>query len=186
VNPWVINGTTLKVTNNTVINGNIQPGMLARADILLHDDGTWEVTSISPVGEIPSTSGCASVVATVESINGNQIKFLGWPEPVAVGSPTSYGTDSGNTGVDLSTLKPGQQVLAVVCASGNNQLVITKIMVINGDNNNENNNNNNEGEGGQKVLICHKPGKKGGNTISVDSSAVPAHLGHGDKLGACP
>jgi hypothetical protein len=182
VNPWVVNGVTLQVTNNTVINGGIQPGMLVRVEVLLQRDGTWEVISISPLGEIPSTSGCATVVATVESISGNQIRFLGWPAPIAINSPTSYGTDSGDTGVDLSTIKPGQQVLIVVCASGANQLVITKIIVIH----NENDNNNNEGEGDQKVLICHKPGKKGGNTISVASSAVPAHLGHGDKLGPCP
>ena len=42
------------------------------------------------------------------------------------------------------------------------------------------------GEGGEKVLICHKPDKKGGHTLSVSASAVPAHLGHGDKLGPCP
>jgi len=35
--------------------------------------------------------------------------------------------------------------------------------------------------------VCHKPdNKKGGNTLSISSSAVPAHLGHGDTLGACP
>jgi hypothetical protein len=34
----------------------------------------------------------------------------------------------------------------------------------------------------EKVTICHK-GKK---TISVGASAVPAHLAHGDTLGACP
>ena len=33
-----------------------------------------------------------------------------------------------------------------------------------------------------KVTLCHK-GKK---TISVGASAVPAHLNHGDSLGACP
>jgi hypothetical protein len=33
-----------------------------------------------------------------------------------------------------------------------------------------------------KVTLCHK-GKK---TISVGASAVPAHLRHGDTLGACP
>lgn len=33
-----------------------------------------------------------------------------------------------------------------------------------------------------KVTICHK-GKK---TLSVGASAVPAHLAHGDSLGACP
>ncbi len=91
VNPWVVNGITLNVTNDTVINGDIKPGMLVRVEILLQDDGTWEVLSISPLGEVPSSSGCATVVATIESINGNQIKFLGWPEPVAVNIPTSYG-----------------------------------------------------------------------------------------------
>jgi len=39
---------------------------------------------------------------------------------------------------------------------------------------------------GEKVLICHKPDKKGGHTLSIPSSAVPAHLAHGDKLGQCP
>jgi hypothetical protein len=33
----------------------------------------------------------------------------------------------------------------------------------------------------EKVIICHK-----GHTISVSSSAVPAHLAHGDTLGPCP
>ncbi len=187
VNPWVVNGITLNVTNDTVINGDIQPGMLVRVEILLQDDGTWEVISISPLGDVPTTSGCATVVATIESVNGNQIKFLGWPEPVRVNTPTSYGNenDNGDTNVDISTLKPGQQILVVVCVSGNNQLVITKIIVIN-NNNGEGDNNNNDTGGGDKVLVCHKPGRKGGHTLSISSSAVPAHLGHGDKLGACP
>jgi hypothetical protein len=39
-----------------------------------------------------------------------------------------------------------------------------------------------------KVLICHiPPGNPGkAHTISVDQSAVPAHLAHGDTLGPCP
>jgi len=32
-----------------------------------------------------------------------------------------------------------------------------------------------------KVTLCHKKKK----TLTVDASAVPAHLGHGDTLGAC-
>lgn len=32
-----------------------------------------------------------------------------------------------------------------------------------------------------KVTICHK----GKNTITVDKSAVPAHLNHGDTMGPC-
>ena len=35
---------------------------------------------------------------------------------------------------------------------------------------------------GKKVTICHK-GKK---SIRVKAKALPAHLRHGDSLGACP
>ena len=40
----------------------------------------------------------------------------------------------------------------------------------------------------QQVTICHKPPGNPQNvqTITVGQSAVPAHLGHGDTLGACP
>jgi len=196
VDPWVVNGITLNVTNDTVINGDIQLGMLVRVEILLQDDGTWEVISISPLGDVPSTSGCATVVATVVSVNENQIQFLGWPEPVTVGDNTQTGDennnnsdedsdeneneDQGNKGVNFVALKPGQQVLVVVCVSGNNQLVITKIVIIHNDED-----DNNEAGGGEKVLVCHKPSKNA-HTLSLPSSAVPAHLGHGDTLGPCP
>ena len=186
-NPWVVNGLPLNVTSDTVVNGDIQPGTLARVEILLQEDGTWEVISISPLGNLPTTAGCATVVATVASVNGNQIQFVGWPAPVTVQTTpqTDHATSDNNTeenednnGVDLATLKPGQQVTAIVC-SQNGQLVITQLNTLDDE-------NENEAQGGEKVLICHKPSKKGGHTISVSSSAVPAHLGHGDKLGKCP
>jgi hypothetical protein len=188
-NPWVVNGLPLNVTSDTVVNGDIQVGTLARVEILLQEDGTWEVLSISPLGDLPTISGCATVVATVASVNGNQIQFVGWPAPVTVQTaPAADNATNDNSteenedenGVDLATLKPGQQVTAVVC-SQNGQLVITTLNTL-GDENDD----NNESQGGEKVLICHKPAKKGGHTISVSSSAVPAHLGHGDKLGKCP
>jgi hypothetical protein len=39
-----------------------------------------------------------------------------------------------------------------------------------------------------KVVICHrtKSNKKPWHTITVNEHAVPAHMAHGDKLGACP
>ena len=42
--------------------------------------------------------------------------------------------------------------------------------------------------GNGKVDICHIPPGNPSNahTINVSKSAVPAHLAHGDKLGACP
>jgi len=192
VDPWVVNGITLNVTDTTVIDGEITTGMLVRAEILLLEDGTWEVVSISPLNDLPPTSGCATVIATVVSVNGNEVQFLGWPTTVTVEDKTKTDDDDenndddqgededGENNVVLATLQPGQQVLVVVCASKDGQLVIVNINIIDND-------DDNEGNGGDKVLVCHKPDKKkGGHTLSISSSAVPAHLGHGDTLGACP
>jgi len=38
---------------------------------------------------------------------------------------------------------------------------------------------------GEKITICHKPETNAEHTIEVDTSAVPAHLGHGDSMGSC-
>lgn len=163
VDPWVVNDVTLNVTEDTVITGDIQPGMLVRVEILLLEDGTWEVISISPVGDLTSTDGCVNVIATVVSVSGNQIQFLGWPATVTV---------------DVELPQPGQQVLAVICLSDDGQLVIVQITVLDDD--------SDTSAGGEKALVCHKPDKKGGHTLSISTSAVPAHLGHGDTLGPCP
>ena len=35
------------------------------------------------------------------------------------------------------------------------------------------------------VTVCHKPGSPAEKSLTVDESAVPGHLGHGDYLGEC-
>jgi hypothetical protein len=197
IDPWIVNGIALKVTSDTVIKGEIKPDMLVRVEILLLDDGTWEVISITPLGNFPPTSGCATITATVVSVNGNEIQFLGWPTTVTLQNSSQSDSnnndendennneDNGNENENQEgngvALSPGQTVVAVVCVSDNNQLVIVKITVLKSDEG-----DNNASDGGNKVLVCHKPDKKGGHTLSISSSALPAHLGHGDKLGACP
>jgi hypothetical protein len=177
VDPWVVNGITLNVTADTIITGEITPGMLVRVEILLLDDGTWEVLSITPLGDVTETEGCISVVATIVSVSENEIQFLGWPS-LPLGSEVTIENEEGQTGVVLS---PNQPVLVVLCPS-DGQIVILQIIVIVVD-------PPDQGEtpgGGEKVLVCHKPDKKGGKTLSLPQSAVPAHLGHGDTLGPCP
>jgi len=43
------------------------------------------------------------------------------------------------------------------------------------------------GPGSDKVTLCHKTGSETNPevTISVSPNAVPAHIAHGDELGAC-
>jgi hypothetical protein len=172
VDPWVVNGIQLNVTEDTEIEGTITPGMFVRVEILLLPDGTWEVLSIAPLGEFEEGAACVSVVATVLLVEGNEIQLSGWPT-ITLGEDVEI-EDS------VEALSANQVVLLVVCPSDEGQIVIVQIIIINsGD-------DETPAEESEKVLICHKPDKKGGHTLSISSSAVPAHLGHGDTLGACP
>jgi hypothetical protein len=174
--PWVVNGITLEVTSDTLISEGITADMIVRVAILLLEDGTWEVLSIVPLGDFTDVPGCATVTASIVSVNGNEIQLAGWPV-ITLTDDVIIEIDGGGEG----TLTENQSVLIVVCASEAGQIVITHIIILNtGEDELPG------GGGGEKVLICHKPDKNGGHTLSIASSAVPAHLGHGDTLGACP
>ena len=43
-------------------------------------------------------------------------------------------------------------------------------------------------QGPERVTLCHKPpdNPENAQTLIVPSTAVEAHLAHGDTLGACP
>jgi hypothetical protein len=190
--PWVVNGITLNVTTDTVINGNITVGMLVRVEVLLSEDGTWEVLSLTPLGDFSEVNGCVTVAGTIVSVTADEIQFVGWPA-MPLGSDVkieSNGNEGGNQGNEGQgdqqgniVLSPNQNVLVVLCPSDDKQIVITQIIVIVINPPEE---GGNESPGGnQKVLVCHKPNKNA-HTLSIPQSAVPAHLGHGDKLGPCP
>jgi len=177
VDPWVVNGIQLAVTDETEIEDEIKPGMIVRVSILLLDDGTWEVLRISPLGEETGKPGCVNVVATIVNVSGDQIQFLGWPDSVTFAPDEQSGNENDE---DELSLNPGDTVSAVVCTSEDGLLVIAWIIILDRDE---------EGGSttpGERVLVCHKPDKKGGHTLSLPQSAVPAHLGHGDTLGPCP
>ena len=172
--PWVVHGITLNVTADTLITGDITPDTIVRVEILLLEDGTWDVLSIAPLTDFTEIPGCATVTATVASVNGNEIQFTGWPAITLRDGVSMEGEDGTET-----TLRADQMVLVVVCATEDGQFRITKIVVLQpGEDGTYDN--------GEKVLICHRPDKNGGHTLSVASATVPAHLAHGDKQGPCP
>ena len=171
IDPWVVNGIPLNVTPETIIVGNILPGMLVRVEVSLLPDGSWQVLRITALDEFTWFPACIDVSATVLSLEGNQVQFLGWPS-VQIGDDLQVEGD----------LTPYSVVHVIVCFHGDGQLIIIQIIVIY------------PGEieiepppVGERVTICHKPNKKkGGNTITISSSALPAHLAHGDTVGPCP
>jgi hypothetical protein len=174
IDPWVVHGITLEVTDNTEISGEITPGMLVEAEILLLENGTWEVLNIAPLSNFTEIPGCAMVTAVIVSVNGNEVQFAGWPG-IKLDQDVKIEEEGGKEAV----LNAHQTVLVIVCATEDGKFMITKIVVLK---------TNLEGDSanGEKVLVCHKPNKKGGHTLSIAAPAVPAHLAHGDKLGACP
>ena len=176
IDPWVVNGITLNVTPDTLISEGIKPEMIVRVEILLLEDGTWEVLSIVSLGEFTDVPGCATVTARVIRVNGKEVQLAGWPK-ISLEDEVKIENDQGGT----VTLDENQVVLVVVCSAEDGQIRITHIIVLNLSEDEIPAEGNSE-----KVLICHKPNKRGGHTLSVATSAVPAHLGHGDTLGPCP
>jgi hypothetical protein len=186
IDPWVVNGFQLNVTDETEIQGEVTVGMIVRAEILLLEDGTWEVLSIAPLGESIEASGCVTAIATVLSVDGDEIQFLGWPMTVTLVDDEQTENNEGNDneeneGQTEVTFIAGQVVMAVVCISDDGQLIIVQIIVLEEDDGDD----NGDTVGGEKVLICHRRSKNP-HTLSVAPAAVPAHLAHGDTLGPCP
>jgi hypothetical protein len=174
MDPWVIGGIPLSVGTDTVISGEIKVGMLVRVELVLLSDGTWKAVKIEPISGMVWFPGCMDVVATVVSTTGSQVQLLNWPLMTVTEDATIEGT-----------LAPNNVVRLRVCFDDAMVIKITYIVVIQVDTEDENEDDQGEDTGG-KVLVCHKPGgKKGGKTLSIGRSALPAHLGHGDYQGSC-
>jgi hypothetical protein len=175
IDPWVVSGFELNVDEETVIVGDITLGMLVRVEIHLLADGTQKVVRIEPVGGYPWELGCQYLIVTVLEVDGNQIHLEGWPvlqldENVEI----------------VGDLKPGSIVKILICFDEEMKVKIVTILIIFTPEIKPPDTDDDLGERGKKVMICHKPNGKNPHIIVVSSSAVPAHLGHGDILGACP
>ena len=169
MDPWIVNGVTLRVTSETEILGDVATGSLVRVELVLGEDGQWYALRIEPLPGIIALPTCIDLVARVVSVDGNQIQFENWPL-------MPLGEDAQIEDVII----PGNVVRFRLCFDEDGQIMITYIIIIEQD----------ESEPPEtqvgKVQVCHKPDKKkGGHTLSIDAAALLAHLGHGDYEGPC-
>ena len=172
IDPWVVSGVALNVDEETVIVGEIQVGMLVRVEIQALPDGSWKILEIAPLQGFFWGVGCRQVTAVVIGVSGNQIQLEGWPA-------MTLGEDVQLPG----ELMPQSVVIVTICFGEDGLPVVVAIIIILEPGIIEPPDDEIPGE---KVMICHKPSGKNPHTIVVSQSAVPAHLGHGDYLGACP
>lgn len=177
MNPWIVSGIELNVDDETVIVGDITIGMLVRVEMLLLPDGSHKVIRIEPVEGFEWELGCQELVVTVIAIEGDHIKLEGWPD-----LPLDENVEI------VGDLQPGSIVQVVICFDEDMNVKVVYILIIHTPElppPDEEDDDDDVGEKGHKVAICHKPQGKNPHTIVVSSSAVPAHLGHGDYLGNC-
>jgi hypothetical protein len=171
VNPWVVSGVPLKTNPQTIVIGNITVGMLVRVEARLLNDGTWEAMRIEPLTLFVWVPTCFNLNVMVVSLQNNLAQFQGWPQmPV----PADFKLKD--------AFVPNTTALVQICVNNSFILQILSIQfvtivpvpapTVESDS--------------DKVLICHKPGKKkGGQTMLLPRAALSGHLGHGDTLGAC-
>lgn len=78
IDPWIVNGLQLFVTDATVILGDIAVGDLVIVKIQLLPDGTWQVLSIRPLHPLFGL-GCFFISTAVLSVQPNQLTLKHWP-----------------------------------------------------------------------------------------------------------
>ncbi len=165
LNPWNVRGVSLTVDEHTIIKGDITLGEMVKVTGWILEDGTWLATEIKHTG-LHLGQGCFLVSSVVQSVTGNQILLVD-------GQTLERTEDLAVTG----DLKAGSMVRYQTCLDKQGQSNIGSVTVV----------YQLEELPQAKVVICHIPPGNPGNrhTIEVGQPAVPAHMAHGDTMGAC-
>jgi len=174
LDPWVVAGVDLTVDDKTQIEEGIAVGDTVKVEGRILEDGTWLAEEITLAEE---GLGCTNVPVVVESVEDGQITL-------ADGQVISLD----QVGEVEGDLKVASVIIIQTCVQADGSIVIVSIIVIYQLDELPTALPTSEGATGQKVTICHLPSgdEDKAHTLVVDESAVPAHLAHGDTLGACP
>jgi hypothetical protein len=121
IDPWVVNGLPLVVTNNTTVLGNIVVGDLAWVRIRLAGDGTWQVVAIRPL-TTRFGLGCFVINTTVVGVQANQLTLQHWPALAL--------DDDDDFGGDLDDLELDSVVTFPICIAFDGTIVITGQIII--------------------------------------------------------
>lgn len=180
IDPWVVSGIALPVMEGTAVDPDIMVGDLVKVTVTILPDGSWQVVEIMLVDSAGEDVGCFSVTAVVSSFSDSQLAVEGWPV-------FQLGDD---VELDGQIIQPGSIITLYACVDETGNLVVLNVIILYTPGAIEPPDPGDEPEpppdNGGKVTICHKPNSKAEHTIVIDQSAVPAHLNHGDTLGACP
>ncbi|HLF87486.1 MAG TPA: DUF5666 domain-containing protein [Anaerolineales bacterium] len=172
VDPWVVNGIELDVTDTDRI-GNIVEGSLVRVYVQIQEDDAWLVERIELI-ETDHFNGCIIFRDVVVAVSDEEITLqngMDIPREVAeIFGNLDEGSES------------GVPVIVILCFRPNQEIIYARITVIDIESEPPP-----EPITEGKVTICHIPSgdPSKANTITVDESALAAHLAHGDSLGAC-
>ena len=177
VDPLVVNGITLLVTDDSRIDPEILVGDMAQVAARLTADGRWVLVWIRPL--LPPTTGCFTIHALVTAVTNSQITLANWPALTLDDNVAIDGTLLPNSIISLHLCQGHDQTIQVV-----NIIVIQLIININPPVTHD----NNQPGGSGRVTICHVPPGNPDNrhTITVGISAWEnEHSRHGDTLGPC-
>jgi hypothetical protein len=178
VEPLVVAGITLLVDEHTYLEAGIAAGDRVRVRGEILPGGQWLARDVR---RLDSALGCLDLRSVVVRVDGSQVVLLD-------------GQVINLEGVIVEgQLNPATVIVIHGCVSADGQFTIITIIVIYqlddlppmtptpaatpvasppaGD----------------KVTLCHRPpgNPRNAHTITVGAAAVPAHLAHGDTLGAC-
>jgi len=174
IDPWNVRGVSLVVDERTDIEGEITPGEMVKVSGWILDDGSWLATEIKHTG-LHFGQGCFFVTSVVRSVDQERI--------VLADGVTLTLAQSGGLVVTGDRIQEGSVVRYQYCVDQDGEGRVRSIFALS-----QLYRPVQVNEASGKVVICHFPpgNPENEHTIEVGEPAVPAHLAHGDSMGACP